>query len=202
MLEKVIAIIGCGGLGGNIANLIARQNPEKLILYDADVFSKSNLNRQLFSSKDTIGKQKAHVIKENLQNCCNTKIEVVAEFLSWENAHLLKEADLIFDATDNVSSRYLIQEVGHKYNIPILHGAINGMFGQVAIIYPGDKLCQKLYPQKEEQEILPTLSFVPSCIATIQVAEGYNLLSGSPTLKPKEILYIDLEKVVMKRIFI
>ena len=57
--EKTVTVIGCGGLGGYLINGAARLGIGKLRLIDCDVFSESNLNRQLFCTEKNLGKSKA-----------------------------------------------------------------------------------------------------------------------------------------------
>ncbi len=198
--DKVIAIIGCGGLGGNIAHLFARLNPKKIIVFDGDEFSLSNLNRQLCATKNTIGKKKVEVLEERLLACSNSEIETHPIFFTEKEIPLLESVDLILDATDNVRSRFVIEKAGKKHKIPVVHGAINGLFGQVAIIYPGDKTFEKLYPDKQEKEIQKTYSFAPSLIASIQVAEAAKYFAKEQELKPYEVLFIDMLSMDIKKL--
>lgn len=198
--DKTIAIIGCGGLGCNLAHLVARLNPKEIIIFDGDEFSASNLNRQLFATQNTIGKNKVEVAKDMLLSCTGATIKAYPSFFHEEEAHLIKHANIILDATDNVGARFTIEQIGKMYNIPIVHGAINGLFGQVAIVYPGDKTFEKLYPNKKEKEIRTTYSYVPSLIASIQVAEAVKYFANESPLKSYEVLCIDILSMDIKKI--
>ena len=78
--DKTIAIIGCGGLGCNLAHLVARLNPKEIIIFDGDEFSASNLNRQLFATQNTIGKNKVEVAKDMLLSCTGAAIKAYPSF--------------------------------------------------------------------------------------------------------------------------
>lgn len=198
--NKTIAVIGCGGLGGNIANLVARLKPKKILLFDGDVFNESNMNRQLFASNLTLGQNKATVTKERLERISPSEVIAYEIFIDLDNAKLIKDADIIFGATDNVKSRFILQEIGAKYKIPVIHGAINGLFGEVGIIYPGDKTCERLYATKKEKKIYPTYSYVPACIASIQVAEAFKLLTNNNPLLTNELICVDLFTMELRKI--
>ena len=67
LFDSHIAIIGCGGIGGNLAEYLCRIGIGNITLMDFDVFEEHNLNRQNFSSIDTIGQYKVEVVTKGLQ---------------------------------------------------------------------------------------------------------------------------------------
>jgi len=191
LANKKIAIIGLGGIGGYIASLVSRLNPSTLLLIDGDNFSQSNLNRQLFCTEKTIDKNKAYIAKEFLQDTTKAQLIVVEKFLTDENIEIIKDMDIIMDATDNVMVRLLISSACNKFNIPIIHGAINGYFGQVAILRPHSKLLESIYLEKKEVTILNTLSYVPALIASFEVSEMVKFFTDSKPLQDNQLLVID-----------
>ncbi|MFA6867274.1 MAG: ThiF family adenylyltransferase [Clostridia bacterium] len=191
LANKKIAIIGLGGIGGYIASLVSRLNPSTLLLIDGDNFSQSNLNRQLFCTEKTIGKNKAYIAKEFLQDTTKAQLIVVEKFLTDENIEIIKDMDIIMDATDNVMVRLLISSACNKFNIPIIHGAINGYFGQVAILRPNSKLLESIYLEKKEVTVLNTLSYVPALIASFEVSEMVKFFTDSKPLQDNQLLVID-----------
>ncbi|MDD1775641.1 MAG: ThiF family adenylyltransferase, partial [Methanobacterium sp.] len=72
-----IAVIGCGGIGGAAMEMLARMGAEKLVIVDKDSFDLSNLNRQLMSKAENIGKSKVLSSKERLLSI-NPQIDVEA----------------------------------------------------------------------------------------------------------------------------
>lgn len=189
--NKKIAIVGLGGLGGYIANLVSRLNPAEILLIDGDNFSQSNFNRQLFCTEQNLGKNKALCTKEFLYDATTSKLIVEENFLTDKNIDLLYDMDIIMDATDNIKTRFLMQDYCSKNNIPIMHGAINGFYGQVALIRPKSKLFDNIYPNKNELPIKQTLSFVPSIIASFQVSEMVKYFTENNPLKENDLLIID-----------
>lgn len=188
--DKTIAVIGAGGLGGYIIGLASRLGLAKIFVFDGDLFSQSNIDRQLYCKKQTLGKNKAEVAAESCNEVGVTEAIAVAVFFNEEYFELIKDVDCVIDATDNIASRLLLERFGELYNVPIIHGAIDGMYGHVAVVKPGEKTISKLY---SGEEIKPgkTISFVPSLIASIQVSQMAKLLSGEKTLGKGELFIVD-----------
>jgi molybdopterin/thiamine biosynthesis adenylyltransferase len=190
--DKSIAIIGAGGLGGNIISLVARLNPKKIQIFDGDTFCASNLNRQLFCTDKTLGLNKAVCAKNAISDYARAEVIATSEHLTKENSFMLSGFDIIIDATDNLEVRYLLQSVCNKYKVPIIHGAINGLFGQVAVLTPESELLSMLNANKTAVPSGVTLSYVPALIASVQVSEMVKLMAGISTLKCDQLIIIDL----------
>ncbi|MCH4889397.1 HesA/MoeB/ThiF family protein [Acidaminobacter sp. JC074] len=190
-----VAVIGCGGLGGFIAEMLARLGIGNLICIDGDVFDESNLNRQLLSRESNLGKHKALIAHEHLSGVNSTiDISYKIEMLHEENAEeTLMGYDLVFDAVDDIEVKLMLQGVCEKLEIPLIHGAIGGWYGQVSTILPGDRTLDKIYRGATGIEsLLGNPSFTPATIASIQVAEGLKVLLGKGDILSKKVLHIDL----------
>ena len=188
-LGKTIVIAGLGGLGGYAAAELARSNISTLILADADSFELSNMDRQLFCSPSTMGKNKANVIAQELVKISSANIVPIEENLSFANGEVLKDADILLDCTDSVSSKLELEKLASYYGIPMVHAAIDNLYGQCTVIFQNDNILEKVYGTKE-RNTLPTLSFVPAMLASIQVAETLKTLAGITTLRHK-LLVLD-----------
>ena len=105
-----ITVIGCGGIGGAAIEMLARIGAENLLIVDKDSFDVSNLNRQLMSSINSIGKSKVQATMERLLLINpQLKIEAVETELDQDNAEeILKDSTLVIDALDNLISRIII----------------------------------------------------------------------------------------------
>lgn len=189
--SKKIAVIGAGGLGGIIINLLARMSLGKIIIFDGDVFDNSNLNRQLHCNLTTIGQNKAKVAAEEAMKISLSETVAVAEFFQEKHLPLIKGFDCIIDATDNVSTRLYLEQISIRTGITIIHGAINAFFGQVAVVRPGDKTLSKLYLGRVDR-VRETISIVPSLVGTFQACQAAKFLVGSNCLKSGEVLLIDV----------
>lgn len=198
LLKKRIAVIGCGGLGGYIIEMLARLGVEGLVVVDGDVFDPTNLNRQLLSDEKYIGTKKALRAKERVARINGAiKVDAFFEKLNRDNGRsILEGCDLIVDAVDDIKTRFLLQEFGEELDIPFIHGAIAGWYGQVTTIYPGDRTLDFIYPNAQGHDRgieswLGNPSFTPALIASIQVAEAAKVLTGKGKPLRKELLYID-----------
>ena len=103
--QKVVLIVGIGGVGGYSVETLVRSGIEKLILIDYDTFELSNINRQLYANINTINKKKIEVAKENiLQINPNAKIITIDKKLNKDNINILDKykIDYIIDACDDI----------------------------------------------------------------------------------------------------
>jgi len=148
--DKKIMIVGLGGLGGHVADNLVRLGLKELVLVDFDVFEISNLNRQLYSTHSNLGEYKVNVLRDKLHKInpeCSIYVSIEkVEDLLIEN---LKDIDYIIDAVDSPQTKVHIAELAYKLEIPLLHGACAGWYGQVGIILPGCDLIYDIYQNKE-----------------------------------------------------
>lgn len=192
-----VAVVGCGGLGGHIIEMLARLGIGNITAIDGDVFEPSNLNRQLLSLPSKIGHSKAQAARDRILEV-NPGIEVipVQQFLTPENARQLLEGHhLIIDALDNISSRRIVEKTAEELNLPMVFGAIAGWYAQVCTIFPGDRMMDQLFPEdlkKGEETLLGNPSFTPALAASMQVAEAVKVLLGKGKLLRKKLLVINL----------
>jgi molybdopterin/thiamine biosynthesis adenylyltransferase len=201
LCRACVAVVGCGGLGGYAADLLARMGIGSLILVDPDVFVESNLNRQRFATRETLGRPKAGALKDAL--CViNPAVEAVAreERLTADNgSRLLAGANVVVDGLDNIGSRLALEEVCRKMGIPMVHGAIAGFEGQLMTVGPSGPGIRGLYGEEPppgygpEQELgVPCVT--PLMIAGLQVMEVVKLvLHKGDAAASATMRYLDLQ---------
>lgn len=194
---KKVCVIGCGGLGGLIIELLGRAGILSITAVDSDTFEVTNLNRQLFSTVENIGNSKALEAKKRMQAVNpDVALHALDVFLTQENAKdILAGHDLVIDALDCIKTRLMLEREAHALGIPLVHGAIAGWYGQVAVSYPGDYLLQRLYGHSESKGIEKELGnppFTPACIASMQVAEAVKVLIGCEQALRNKVCYLDL----------
>jgi molybdopterin-synthase adenylyltransferase len=191
-----VAIVGCGGLGGYIIEMLARLGIGRLTVIDGDVFEASNLNRQLLATSLNMGKSKAEAALQRIQ-LINPDVEatLINEFISSENASMhLTGHDVICDALDNIPSRRLLQTTAESLNIPLVYGAIAGWYAHISTIFPGDGTLDKLYPEDFPKGIETELgnpSFTPALAASLQVAEVLKVILGKTDVLRNKLLTIN-----------
>lgn len=192
-----VAIVGCGGLGGYVLEMLGRMGVGHLTAIDGDVFEESNLNRQLLAETAGLGTAKAMAAKKRMA-AVNPEVAVtaVAQWLTAENAPaLLKGHDVIVDALDSITARLMLQQAAETLDIPMIHGAIGGWYGQVTVVFPGDRTLDRLYQQGTAgglEKKLGNPSFTPALVAAIEAAEVIKLLIGRGELLRNQALRVDL----------
>ena len=197
LFDKKVCVIGCGGLGGYIIEILARIGVGNLIVVDGDVFEESNLNRQLFSKTDLLGKSKAEsAYRRVLEINPEVKVKYIYDFLDESNySEIINNSDVAVDALDNIKTKKFLQKACEELGIPLVHGAIGGWYGQVTTIFPGDRTLDIIYKGEEEkgqEKILGNLPFTASYTASLQSAEVIKLLIKRGDLLRKKILFMDL----------
>lgn len=197
LIDSRVSVVGCGGLGGHIIEQLARLGVGEIQIIDGDVFEEHNLNRQLYASERVLGIPKVDVACQRVREI-NPAVEVfpVRAHLDSSNAsHLLRSAEVVADAVDNLDTRQVIASSCCQLGIPMVHGAIAGWFGHITTVYPDDPAIGKIYPQQTghgiEQE-LGNPAFAPAMIASMQVAEICKILLGLPGQLRHRKLVIDL----------
>lgn len=197
--EATVVVVGVGALGSVAAELLCRSGIGKLILIDRDCVELSNLHRQsLYTEADAAeGVLKAEAAARRLREINReVLINSSGEELSGANAlRLLEEADLIVDGTDNLYSRYAINDAALELGVPWIHGAATATYGVVLPFMPGGNPCFRCYAPPQGggvaggcalTGVLPATTHI---VAARQVAEGMKtLLTGEAT---RGMIYID-----------
>jgi molybdopterin/thiamine biosynthesis adenylyltransferase len=189
-----VCVIGCGGLGGYVIEMLARLGIGYITAIDGDVFEETNLNRQILSTMDNLGQNKALAAKLRV-NEINPDVIVnsVNSHISEENyVDILKGHDVIVDAVDDIKTRFSLQHFAKELNIPLVHGAISGWFGQVSTIMPNDNTLNLIYKSSEKLENkLGNPSFTPALVAAVEVSEVVKLLIKRGEILRYKLLLID-----------
>ena len=200
LLESTVAVVGLGGLGGNVVEGLARMGVGHLILIDGDVFIDHNLNRQVLSAEALLGQSKVAAAQERVARI-NAAVEVTthAEALTKDNLpRLLQGAEVVVDALDRLSTRLVLEEGARTLGIPMVHGAIAGYVGQVMTIFPGDPGLRALYgegplPEQGVEQELGCPAATPMMVAAWQVQETLKILLGQGQLLRGRMLFMDAE---------
>ncbi|MEG1963522.1 MAG: ThiF family adenylyltransferase [Clostridia bacterium] len=186
----MVFLVGCGGLGGWVAEGLAREKIDFKIA-DADVFNASNFNRQLYCTNKTLHKSKVLVAKERCKSL-GQNIEVFEQNITSDNISLLACAQIVVDCTDNIRTRLLIEDYCHQNNIILVHGAINGYEGQIAISYPNEeKILHSLYAKSEQKTPLETSAYATMLVGAMQVNQVVKLLNKPYLALKNEMLIVD-----------
>ena len=193
LLGKRVLVVGCGGLGGHLIDMLARIGVGMLRVVDGDVFEPSNLNRQLLSEVPLLGVSKAKAAAAKISRVNpEISVEAVDSFLTEKNVkRLLLFCDVVLDGLDNIESRRILAKECERAGIPYIYGAVNGWVAQAAISMPGDHLVEKLYPEGSMLKNKSVLSFTPALCASMQVSLCVKLLTGRQ-VETGKLYYFDL----------
>lgn len=188
LLHSKIVIIGCGALGTAQANALARAGVGRLRIVDRDFVEESNLQRQiLFDEADAAANLPKAIAAERKLKSINSAIEiegVVADAESRNIEELVRGFDLILDGTDNFQTRYLINDVSLKLNVPWIYGAVVASYGVTLTVLPGRTPCLAcVFPKPPEglHDTCDTVGVISPAVAwtsAIQVTEALKILLG------------------------
>ena len=209
--EARVLVVGAGGLGSTIALYLAAAGVGNLTIVDFDVVERSNLHRQVMHRDDRIDMPKAVSAKlscEALNPDC--KVEPVLERFDVHNAQALcKRCDVVVDASDNVASRYLVNDAAVLEGKPLVSGSAMRWDGQMSVYHSGpDSPCYRcVFPRPPTVEAncndTGVCGPVPGLIGCLQAVEAIKVLAGAGSpLSGRMVLYHALSgtfKVVKMR---
>jgi molybdopterin/thiamine biosynthesis adenylyltransferase/rhodanese-related sulfurtransferase len=185
--QAKVLIIGAGGLGNPVAQYLAAMGTGTIGLVDADQIEASNLPRQTLFGPDDLGKPKTEVLKYRLlkQNP-DIQIYTYQTFLSPDNAlTLLSGYDLAVDASDNIATRYLLNDACIILHKPFVYGAVHAFEGQVSVFnYQQGPTYRCLFPETDSPLLTPdcddtgVLGALPALVGTYQALEVVKVLTG------------------------
>lgn len=203
LASSCAAIVGCGGLGGYLAEELARIGIGRLVLIDGDRLEVSNLNRQIMATELNIGQWKVEAALERLQSVnSEVQVEVFKEWFTEEKGReMFREVDLVFDALDSISTRVELERVCHQLELPLVFASIAGWFGQIGVSLPGDFSVLRLFGHGEPgvERKWGNPAFTPAVLASLSAAEGTKILVGRTPALRKAWLQVDLLTMEFER---
>lgn len=200
LLKSKVAVVGLGGLGGTVAELLARLGVGQIIVIDADTFEESDLNRQLLATEENTGEEKTLSATKRVAKI-NSSVEVFPYQVRADEKkfkEILKDVDLIIDALDTFSARLALQKAARHLNVPMVHGAIAGFVGEVTTIFPEDPGLDLIYGLSHKNEKgaeipLGTPTATPAIVAALQVQETVKVLLNIGKPLRNRLLFLDCE---------
>ena len=201
--EAKIAVIGCGGIGGQTIEMLARMGVGQLNLVDEDAFDLSNLNRQTLASIKELGLSKSKVAKEKVRLINPyVKVNCFEETVTKENVDkIIGECDIVIDALDNVKTRVIVSRAAENKKIPFIQ----------ITVFSADKDInyETMFnlPSKDKdltENVLNDLSSVtsgvppvigptPNLIGCLEAMEAFKIMTGvGKVTQAPEILTFDL----------
>lgn len=186
-----VLLIGAGGLGSPAAFYLAAAGVGYLRIADDDVVDRSNLQRQILHTEDSVGTAKVDSAARRIA-ALNPRvdIEAVQTRVAADNVEaLLQDVDVVVDGADNFPARYLLNDACVKFAKPLVYGAVQQFEGQVSVFdagrHRGHAPCYRcLFPEPPPPEFAPScaeagvLGVLPGVIGLLQATEAIKLLLG------------------------
>ncbi len=202
--EKRVLLVGCGALGGVLAQCLVRAGLGQLVLVDRDIVEQTNLPRQVLFDDGHAerGTLKVEAAEQTLTRMGGpTALEAHAEHLDAENIEDLAEGcDLILDGTDNLGTRYLINDYCVEAGLPWVYGGVVGSGGLVLPVLPGSGPCLRcIFDEPPPTGSLPTCDtagvILPAVgvIASLQAGLAMRILAGAEDAPPLVPALLELD---------
>lgn len=182
-------VVGLGALGSVSSDLLVRAGVGRVGLVDRDVVELVNLQRQTLYSEADVDRPKAEAAAERLRRVnSNVTIESIPKDVhSVTVKDILEDADVVVDGTDNLDTRFLLNEAALDLQIPFVYAGVIATYGMVFAIHAPDTACFRcLHPKAPPPGSLPTcetagiFNAVSAQVGAIQAGETLRLLMGHP----------------------
>lgn len=201
LTQSSVFILGAGGLGSPAALYLAASGVGKLIVCDHDQVDLTNLQRQILHETASIGKFKADSARNTLQRI-NPEIEIIS-LPEYATAQLLNQeirnVDAVIDASDNFSTRHLINQACIVHCKPLISAAAVSFTGQITVFdlrHPDSPCYHCLFPDSGDSDdpacaIMGVFSPLTGIIGCIQAAETIKVLLGIGETLHGRLLLLD-----------
>jgi molybdopterin/thiamine biosynthesis adenylyltransferase len=199
---KIVTLIGAGALGTVIANHLVRAGIGELRLVDRDVVEESNLQRQmLYDEKDVKSKAPKAIAASQKLKRINSEVNIIPHVQDVNPStieDIVLGSHLIMDATDNMETRFLMNDVSIKHNIPWIYGGAIRSRGMTMTIIPEKTPCLRClfhgsYEQHGETcDTVGVLGPLVHIVASYQAVEALKLLVGHDSSLQKDFMQLDI----------
>ena len=195
--DAAVLVVGAGGLGIPVTQYLNAMGVGKLGVIDGDRVEMSNLHRQPAYGPDAIGEKKVAALRAWLQaQNPDTDLNLYDFYLTVDNVlDLFRDFDLIVDATDNLATRYLIDDACVLLDLPWIYGALHGFEGQISVFnYKGGPTYRCVFPNLPSGGEIPdcntmgTLGVLPGIIGNLQALEATKVLANLPGILSGQIM--------------
>lgn len=181
-----VLVVGTGGLGSPVLQYLTAAGVGEIAIMDDDVVTEDNLHRQILYGSHDLGKLKTIIAKQRLEvlnRFVNHKI--INTRLQKKNAlNFISEFDLVIDATDNFSTRYLINDACILLNKPWVYGSVFKYEGQVSVFnYKGGPSLKCIFDNIVDNKNLNKPSqtglfgIMPGIIGSFQASEAIKVIT-------------------------
>jgi sulfur-carrier protein adenylyltransferase/sulfurtransferase len=197
-----VLIIGIGGLGCSVLQNLAGAGVGTIGLVDGDVVEEANLHRQFLYSIEDCGRDKVEVAAKATSKQ-NPDVNIIQHPTYFNKQNCLKITSgyqIIVDCTDNIPTRYLINDAATEFGIPMVYASIHKFEGQLSVFnFQNGPTYRCLFPEAESLEMIPNcndsgvLGVLPNVLGVMQANEVLKVVLGiGEVLSGKLMLYNSL----------
>ena len=180
-----VLICGTGGMGGAAIQSLIRAGVGRLTLADLDAFEVSNLNRQVFATLETVGRDKAEATREAcLRINPDARIDVHDGGWTAGADRLVADADVVVNGTDDLSASLLLYRTARAAGRPVID-AYAAPLPSVYVVRPGR-------PMPEERLGYPTIGTAWDAVTDAQRAAAFLKEAEHVLLHSSSRYHVDL----------
>lgn len=205
-----VAIIGCGALGTGLANHLCRAGVGHLVIADRDYIELNNLQRQILFDEEDIAQHlpKAVAAVNRLRRVnSETRLDALVEDINADGIEaLVKEVDLVLDATDNFETRYLLNDACIKHQRPWIYSGVVASYGVTMNILPGETPCLRcVFPEMPQPgtsatcDTVGVLNGIVAAITGVAATEALKILLKSEKIS-REMFWMDVWENTSERV--
>jgi molybdopterin/thiamine biosynthesis adenylyltransferase len=200
--EAKVLVVGAGGLGCPVLQYLTAAGIGKIGITEFDIVDEANLQRQVLYGTTDVGKLKSIIAKNRLEHLnllCD--IEIINLRLNERNSlNIIENYDIIVDATDNLATRYLINDSCVILNKPMVHGSVYKYEGLIsAFNYRGGPTYRCYNPSgSNDKSKNPSPSDVglfgvlPGIIGTYMANEVIKIITGTGKVLCGKVLIVNI----------
>ncbi|HVN58374.1 MAG TPA: HesA/MoeB/ThiF family protein [Bacteroidales bacterium] len=196
-----VLVVGAGGLGCPVLQYLTAAGTGRLGIIEFDKVDESNLQRQVLYGTNDVGKLKSVIVRERLEYLNSlVSLEILNLRLDSSNAlRITRDYDLVVDATDNIETRYVINDSCVILGKPMVYGAIYKYEGQVAVFNyengPTYRCFNPFSPGKKYTNPLPSevglMGVLPGITGTCMANEVIKIITGAGTVLSGKVLFFN-----------
>jgi len=191
---STISVVGAGGLGSSALMYLASAGVGRIRIIDDEDVEISNLNRQVLYTVADVGRKKSEAAVRRLGEM-NDEISLESfdsRVDADDAASLISGSDVVLDCLDNWETRFVLNRACVDLGIPLVHGAVEGMNGQLMVVFPGVSACLACIFSAQKNRDSSVAGPVAGLIGCMEASEAIKIITKKGKSLEGEILLVNL----------